>query len=167
MSAPQRRWISRGVLAALVATLPAVADAPNDQYAAFDRNSTTITDRKTRLVWTRTPSAALPFAAAAATCDAPARLPTLKELLSLIEEEPHAEYEGAENVTKMIDKRAFGLNETRVPYTPVDAAYWTSSLAGTGTSRYTVDFQDGRVSAVSPTNTNARARCVRYDSKIR
>lgn len=167
MNAPPRRWTSRVLFAALVTALPAIADAPSDQYAGFDRNNTTISDRKTKLVWTRSPSSPLAFAAAAASCASPTRLPTLKELLSLVDEEPHAEYEGAENVTKMIDKRAFGLNEARVPYTPVDAAYWTSSLEGAGPSRYVVDFQSGRISAVSPTNTNARARCVKYDSKIR
>ena len=73
------------------------ADAPADQYLPFDSTDTTITDNFTKLTWSRTPyGGAVPTAvtyldAAAVACPASSgtRVPTLKELLTLIDESPH------------------------------------------------------------------------------
>jgi hypothetical protein len=134
---------------------PPEPGAPDDQYDPFTYQSRRIKDRKTKLQWERGVSAPMSFADATAYCTTPTRLPTLKELLTLVDEVPHLDYEPDEgrNVQKMIDPSAFSDE------TPVDRAYWTSTRSGT--NAFTVDFGDGTTSAASVADLR-RARCVQF-----
>lgn len=135
----RRRPLSKAVVAVVLLVLPASADAPPDQYLSFDRTFTKIEDRFTTLAWTRnvtkTPRTYVDTRALTGTPACPARLPTAKELLTLVDEEPHQEYESSQVVTKMIDRQAF-------PSTPTDLPYWTLSPASPG-KRWAVDFGTG------------------------
>jgi hypothetical protein len=149
-----------------VVTLASVAraDAPSDQYELFDMNDVTIQDHFTTLIWQRYPMrATMTFDAAAAYCQSlslgsyPAgwRVPSYKELLTLVDEKPHLEFENGQLVPKAIDLHAF-------PATPTaGTAYWTSSTVQGGSSGYAVDFSDGTAQAASKTNTSLYVRCVR------
>jgi len=134
-------------LSALAAT--AQADAPVDQYGFFDSSAQTIQDLRTGLIWQRdAPTQAAMFYDAAAYCGGlslatPAgpttgwRVPSYKELLTLVDETPHTEYvvNGLKEV--WTDANAF-------PQTAVDKDYWTSSLyLAAPASAYVVDFSDG------------------------
>lgn len=150
------------VLAAVVlVAIPAGAafpHAPTDQYATFDYRSQTIRDLKTKLTWTRA-TASRNFAGAGAYCatfGANVRLPTVNELLSLVDEEPHQEYEGLGAVTKHIDPDAF-------PNTPTDLPYWTSTadLLQGGGRRMTVNFGTGGTSG-ELAGSVLNVRCVVY-----
>jgi hypothetical protein len=158
-----RLGLSRPLVVALVLfALPVAAGhepghegAPADQYDAFTYQDRRIKDRKTQLLWERGVSAPIPYGDAVAYCASPTRVPTLKELLTLVDEQPHLDYEpdvGA-NVQKMIDPSAFSDE------TPVDSPYWTSSISGG--SAFTVDFKDGMV-APAATTAARRVRCVRH-----
>jgi hypothetical protein len=139
----------------LLVALPVAADAPPDQYDQFDRDTVTIHDRFTQLEWLRDPGTRLPFADAQLYCDTrfgSSRVPTVKEALTILDEEPHTEYEFGKFVTKMIDALAF-------PITPVDEPYWTSTSAGPGQA-WTVDFSTGRTAPRATTSTG-NLRCVR------
>jgi hypothetical protein len=141
-------------------TPPVSADAPiegaDKQYENFTATDKDIHDHFTQLTWER-PASATPyaarmnFAAANVYCaNGFRRLPTLKELLTLVDEEPHLEYDGTQNTPRMIDSRAF-------PRTPPEA-FWTSSPEGSGYA--TVDFKDGRTGVALPDDVR-RIRCVR------
>jgi hypothetical protein len=93
------------------------------------------------------------FAQARTHCtQASMRLPSLKELLTIVDEEPHREYDDdrLEEVTKMIDGAAF-------PNTP-SGAFWTSSTAGVDRA-WTVSFLDG-VTYTAELGSIAYVRCV-------
>ena len=70
-----------------LAVTPVMADAPPDQYSPFVRTDNIIQDRFTGLTWQRAISGPSPHAAA--TCPIGYHLPTVKELLTLVDEEPH------------------------------------------------------------------------------
>jgi hypothetical protein len=149
------------VLAAILLALPAAADAPRDppQYDRFDVDSVTIKDVRTKLEWDRRaihPGGTLPIAfsycATLATLQMTGRLPSIKELLTILDEEPHDEYEFGMVVPKMIDALAFAD-------TPVDLPYWSSTPAP-GNKFWTLSFKTGLMEARASTET-ARARCVR------
>jgi Protein of unknown function (DUF1566) len=150
----------RVVATALALALPVSADAPisgaDQQYANFDSNNKIITDRFTHLVWER-PSAPYPpamtFAEAKNACKGTMRLPSLKELLTLVDEQPHSEYEGTRNVPRYIDQSAF-------PNTPAEP-FWTSSMKGESTV-WTVDFLTGETKEASTGGDLRRVRCVDY-----
>lgn len=134
---------------ALVAVVSlARADAPPDQYTLFSSANLTIIDNYTKLIWQRTPPpTTATFAGAASYCQGLAldgyvswRVPSYKELLTLVDENPHVEYENGMLVPHAIDPNAF-------PQTAVDTPYWTSSMYPANASRnsaYAVDFQDGQ-----------------------
>jgi hypothetical protein len=134
------------------------ANAPADQYAEFTATSTEIADRKTQLIWRRTPASGVDFAAAQTHCaglDAMGspnafRLPTLKEALTLVDEEPHDEYIGVRVVSRHMDQSAFG----EFP----DSVFWTATREGGGA--YTLNLEDATV-AVVPANVPISVRCVR------
>jgi hypothetical protein len=146
----------------LAVSLPVSADAPisgpDQQYENFDSGNKLITDRFTHLVWDR-PSAPYPdkmnFAEANAYCQSlgTMRLPSLKELLTLVDEEPHYEYDGTRNVERYIDQRAF-------PKTPAEP-FWTSSMKNVDLDVWTVDFRTGQT-AGAQLDDSRRVRCVRY-----
>jgi Protein of unknown function (DUF1566) len=138
-----------GVVVASVAR----ADAPgygtgNSQYGAFDSSNTTITDSNTGLTWQRAaPSALVSFTGAQDYCAGIAlggwstgwRVPSYKELLTIVDESPHAEYDGTTNVYKAIDSHAFGFL-----YTPITIPwYWSSSSWGGPGGGFLVNFETG------------------------
>lgn len=138
------------------------ADAPPDQYDNFDRADAVITDAWTGLRWQRTVTTQTDFAGAVAYCNALSlgtfstdwRLPSYKELLTLVDESPHYEYPAGTPVQIAIDGNAF-------PGTPValDAAnYWSSSVSGA--SVFVVEFTQGNASTVPASGTSAYVRCV-------
>jgi hypothetical protein len=154
----------RGVLAAAGAVVVASiarADAPtgnNAQYAPFDQGNTTISDNFTHLTWQRAVAPKqMKLDQAAAYCAAlppdpppasPWRLPSYKELLTLVDESPHTEYPVTGPVLKWIDGPAFGWSAYGGgELTPVDASYWSSSLYPNPrlpNHAYVVDFSSGQ-----------------------
>lgn len=147
------RPILRSSLAAsaviALATL-ARADAPGDQYNLFNLNSDVIQDQRTGLYWQREPSPIpVSFDDAATACQMLSldkltsgwRVPSYKELLTIIDEAPHVEYENGVLVTKWIDGNAF-VGQLASPVTMY--AYWTSSAYPvTPGYAYTVNFNTG------------------------
>jgi len=133
---------------ALVAIVSlARADAPPDQYELFSSGTLTIHDVYTNLFWQRTASTATySFAGAATYCQGLSldgistwRVPSYKELLTLVDEHPHFEYGMGGLVAHAIDPNAF-------PQTAVDNFYWTSSVfpqAPAPLYGYAVSFSDG------------------------
>ena len=140
------------------------ADAPSDQYGLFDLGDYVIQDTRTGLVWQRyastTPMTSSDAATACATLSlptypAPWRAPSYKELLTLVDEAPHVEYEGGALVPKSIDGNAF-------PGTFVDKPYWSSSAyqGFSSPSSYVVDFRTGEAESL-PVGQSGYVRCVR------
>jgi hypothetical protein len=139
------------------------ADAPPDQYLNFDQADTAITDAKTGLHWQRTVEITnTSFANAVTYCSGLSldtfasgwRLPSYKELLTLVDESPHDEYtDGPQQIA--IDGNAF-------PGTPVahNPFYWTSSVSPSG-SVFLVDFSKGTSTLEAlATSPQANVRCV-------
>jgi hypothetical protein len=156
-----QRPLNRFAVALFLIALPVSADAPFEgadrQYDLFTDADTQIVDRFTRLEWSRPRSptypAAVNFQDAQTRCtNEGRRLPSLKELLSLVDEEPHLEYEGTETASKMIDRRAFSK-------TPTTNDFWTSSVRLNGKIA-TVSFMTGVTSEATPTDQRW-VRCVR------
>lgn len=151
-------------LAVVFLALPVAANAPisppsEKQYEDFVQDDQRIIDRFTRLAWARTPSAPINFAGAQTLCSGGSptiRLPTLKELLTLVDEEPNPAYSAAvgKEIVKHIDLLAFG-GDVR---SPVDVPYWTSSVEGTNQA-FTVDFATG-ITSTALVGDSRRARCV-------
>jgi hypothetical protein len=152
----------RALVVGLAIAMPVSADAPisgpDQQYEVFDANDRVIRDLFTDLVWER-PSAPYPskktFAEASTYCaTASMRLPSLKELLTLVDEDPHDEYdlEKKQNVSRYIDQRAFGK-------TPAEE-FWTSSLQDDDKA-WTVHFGKGTTESANLTDQR-RVRCVDY-----
>lgn len=152
-------------LAILAIALPATARAPDSQYERYDSDAVEIKDRETSLVWDRKSVIKQPTPAIAqGYCDGtvfPAsngRVPTVKELLTLVDEDPHIEYDSSfkpPNVQKYIDQNAFA--ETK---TPLDTPYWTSTPGLNPGDFWTVDFRTGKT-AIRSTLTPLYVRCVR------
>jgi hypothetical protein len=155
---------------ALVASV-ARADAPGPQggmkgqYGYFDQSDTTITDNYTGLTWQRYPApTTFTFDQAAAYCQGLSlgayssgwRVPSYKELLTLVDEQPHLDYADGAPVQKAIDPGAFpGLA------CPL-GEYWTSSAYGgaaSGNKGYAVDFGDGTATG-EYVMTGLYVRCV-------
>ena len=150
-------------LAAFFMALEVRADAPADQYNPYVRADVEIGDAKTRLSWRRSVLPALTYAQAIVTTahcpdDIPNniiyRLPTVKELLTLVDELPHTEYENGSLIAKSIDRSAF-------PSTPA-AEFWSGSEYVTvGTDQaWVVDFATGAAHPRPKTEAHF-VRCVR------
>jgi hypothetical protein len=158
-----------GVASVARADAPGWGSAVGPQYDKFDSNSHVILDLHTNLTWERTaPPGEYDFQAAWMYCAALTtlgkwtsgwRLPSYKELLTIVDESPHVEYDMATNTTvyKAIDFNAFGFDNT-----PVTAPYWSSSL-WTGTAHageaFVVWFDTGRTDFLS-TGVATFVRCV-------
>lgn len=156
-----RRFLPRAVLAVVLLALPAAADAPRDQYDRFDGDSVTIKDAFTKLEWDRHGVLEnVTYGAAEGGCpflpslENVGRLPTIKELLTLLDEEPHPEYEFGKLVDKHLDGTAFFE-------APVNQPYWSSTPAEPG-KVWGLSFATGLMQQL-PTDpsTKANARCVR------
>lgn len=154
--------------AVLLVTLPVAADAPRGptpenpnrepQYQAFVRDTPVINDNFTKLAWERFAArTSRTFAAADTNCAGAfaGRVPTVKELLTIVDEDPHQVYEFGKTVSKAIDQLAFGS------YTGVDLPYWTSTPTGTPDEVWGVSFADGTMVRLNKTSGQAYARCVR------
>jgi hypothetical protein len=162
-----RRVLSALALGAIVgAVVLAWADAPKDQYVVFDATAITIRDQRTHLEWQRFPEKGTLFDGGAGPPQQPRdlvfmtaycnvgsgwRLPTVKELLTIIDEAPHRLYGDGGITYRWVDRNAF-------PDT-LQAGYWTSSPGGSSQA-WSVDFGTGLPSAV-PVTTPLNARCVR------
>ena len=143
--------------ALVMVAAPVLADAPLGQYEQFVKDDPTIRDTKTLLEWERFAlRQKRGFAAAESGCSGFGRLPTVKELLTLVDEQPHQEYDTtiAKTVTKAIDQNAFGT------YTAEDAPYWSSTPTGTGGEYWGVSFKDGTMERL-PQSQSFYARCVK------
>jgi hypothetical protein len=138
--------VTVGAGAVALASL-ARADAPSDQYDFFNSNNDVIHDAQTGLYWQRyASSTTVTWDGAFTVCSSLSldaytmgwRVPSYKELLTIVDEVPHTEYEGGGLVSKALDSHAFPGAEV------VTAAYWTSSTypADSG-SAYSVDFENG------------------------
>jgi hypothetical protein len=157
------RFAWGGLLVALCLATPALADAPkgpNGQYENFVYEDQQIKDRWTKLRWRRRVTGLVTHAVATTNCANLGnghRLPTVKELLTLVDEEPNREYDTVklQNVNKYIDDEVF-------PETPTNAPFWTSSIKPGTTRAYTVDFATGEANDDTTTAT-AYYRCVQYD----
>jgi len=162
----KRRWFSvSGAAAVLAIALPVSALAPTDQYAKYSNDTLTISDLHTLLEWDRHPNlnsqssqidypAAVNFDAAVKQCsDAGTRLPTLKELLTIVDEAPYSKYVVTKNEPRYLDQNAFDN-------TPSDA-FWSSSMYD-ATNAYTMDFTEGKVDKAKTTGSDTRyVRCVK------
>lgn len=144
-----------GAMATLAILRVTHASAPADQYAEFARSSTEIADRQTKLLWLRTPASGFTFDQAKAYClsrtPAGFRLPTAKELLTLVDEEPHEEYVATRVVTRYADQSAFG----GFP----DSLFWTSNQEDS-TKAYVLSFQDGTL-LTNLVGQSVSVRCVK------
>lgn len=151
---------------AVVCTFTVLAHAvgaPPEQYQVFNKSSLYIRDYKTGLYWVRQPSSKGDYPSAQSYCAGQNvlgytyRLPTYKELLSLVDEDPHLEYDPSSGTDKLryIDPNAF-------PGTPADF-FWSLSRTAGGQAKV-VSFGDGttaeRNPAASPNGDTAYAFCV-------
>jgi hypothetical protein len=138
------------------------ADAPPAQYAGFNATDVVITDDGTGLSWQRTVVyRATSLADGEAYCAALSlgglvgwRVPSYKELLTLVDEDPHVEYPTGAPQTDAIDPHAF-------PGTPVDAPFWSSSPTPMGGSAYVVRFDTGEALTATVGTPSYYVRCVR------
>ena len=139
-----RPWrIALGILAI---ALPATADAPKNppQYDQFAGDALEIRDRFTGLVWDRRRvQGGLNESGGQLYCSltvfpGSGRLPSVKELLTLVDEDPHKFYEAGAIRQKSIDQNAFPDSST-----PTDLPYWTSTPAPGG-KFWTVEFASGK-----------------------
>ena len=164
------RALALAVAAASIGlALVARGDAPPDQYAIFQAQTPTITDTHAKLEWERFPEGNLLAGDAGADGGmwAPAqdwtnattrcaslgmgwRLPTVKELLTLIDEEPHRIYVDGATPYLYIDRNAFP--------TARPERYWTSSVHKL--EAWTVNFGNGQPET-DTTDTKHSQRCVR------
>ena len=114
----------------------ASANAPPDQYVSFSPGTPTIFDKQTGLTWQRFVTQAQTTQSNIA-CTNGMRLPTYRELLTLVDEDPHDEWDpdAAQATPRFIDPNAF-------PGTPGGAFWSMSPNATTGTTKG-VDFSTG------------------------
>jgi hypothetical protein len=166
------------VVVASVARADAPAGTSDSQYGTFDETNVFIYDRHTGLTWQRAASSQLiPLGTALAYCQGLSlgtltsdwRIPSYKELLTIVDESPHAEYDMATGavVYKAIDPNAFGFVLSRGEQTPVGAGYWSSSLVNATLAAhncplgcaYVVEFRTGSTE-ILPIETGTLVRCV-------
>lgn len=126
---------------------PGANAAPDCVAPRFVPNAGWVTDLATKLVWQQTFASARTWAAATDFCKtqgAGARLPSVKELITIVDETKR---------DPAIDIQAF-------PATPADR-FWTSSVvSGSSGLAWLVNFLSGSTGNLGVTNTSA-VRCVR------
>jgi hypothetical protein len=169
-----------GAGGAVVVASVARADAPglgtsDSQYGKFNDSSPYISDNHTNLSWQRAATSTYYSQDGAfsycQTFSVPNllsgwRLPSYKELLTIVDESPHVEFIGATPAYKAIDPNAFGLDATGAERTPTYAPYWSSSMRdpslpcqNAAKCGYAVEFTTGSTVTLS-TGTGAFVRCV-------
>ena len=140
------------------------ASAPSNQYDFFTPSDDVIEDKHTGLVWQRSVVGSSSHEDAATECSnfsvleleadkGQWRLPTVKELLTLVDEEMYGTFENGEIVYRPIDRNAF-------PNTPTEL-FWTSThdFQDDG-DIWMVDFSDGKT-AKDDKGSLHYYRCVR------
>ena len=155
---------SRFLLAAVACAISAAiasayASAPPDQYGSFNRDNVVIRDAHTLLTWQRgvaptemTQAGAASFCAGLMLNGAgPWRLPTYKELLTLVDENLSDDFVNGAPVKKAIDLNAF-------PDTP-EKPFWSSSNVAGAATGWVVEFATGS-SGMYTLSTTAYVRCV-------
>jgi hypothetical protein len=141
-------------LALLLLASRVAADAPRDQYAPFTGSSKDITDRFTELTWDRTAKKAAYTIAVGDCVGVGKRIPTLKELLTLVDEDPRQEYENGAIFNKPIDTNAF-------PHNPPDFFFSSTPVQDKAATRvWGVDFRTGATTDLQQTEP-AYYRCVK------
>ncbi len=145
-------------LVSLVVVLASVAHAraPSGQYETFGPTDDTIRDARTKLIWQRMVTPQLTWEAASQFCSTiklgglVARLPSVKELLSIVDEDVNYVYVGTDVLeSRAIDKFAF-------PDTP-GTYFWTSTKAGG--DALVIDFRDGKTQKLAR-DLKLAVRCV-------
>ena len=153
----------RLVLGIVTIALPAVAAAPDDQYVKFTSDSIEIDDVHTLLKWDRYQIEQVQGSLANNYCNlavfpGSGRVPTVKELLTLVDEDGHQSnvYDGTRYPYVYFDASAFP--DRRTPY---DAPYWTSTKDPAGSDSYfVVDFRSG-VTSLHAATEKLNVRCVK------
>lgn len=144
----------RAILPALaLSTLPALvrADAPANQYEAYLSGDDFVEDKQTGCRWWRR-APDTPVALAQVACPSPAtfRVPTLRELATLLDNQPRQVLVGGVSKPLHIDQNAF-------PRTPPDV-FWTATVAPDG-KVFVIDFGSGEIRTQTP-GTPAYLRCI-------
>ena len=134
----------------MLATLRLQADAPPQHYTVRDG---TVRDNNTELTWQQTSDAAQrSWSDAAAYCTQLKlagggwRLPTLKELLTIVDP--------ARTTAPVIDSKVF-------PGTPADTFWSANSFAADTKYAWTIDFRYGNSAKDHAKSAGAYVRCVR------
>jgi hypothetical protein len=155
----RRSDITSCLVALVLLTRVVRADAPVSQYRAFGASDVVINDVFTDLEWDREASEELTDTPSDDRCSnatPPKRRPTVRELLSIVDEVRHKEQVAGKPVDLAVDGPAFGGKfATR-------GLFWTSTKGNMAGFRLLVDLQTGEVSTAVDTNVKARVRCVRY-----
>ena len=145
-----RHLLVTGTLALLLFPALVRADAPPTQYDPYLSTDELIVDRNTGYSWERAVSTnAVPLSQVKCPPNG-TRVPTVKELATLLDNEPRKVLVGLEAKDLHIDQNAF-------PRTP-PALFWTSSVTPAG-EVFVVDFSTGVVMPV-PKNSSAYVRCL-------
>jgi hypothetical protein len=152
-----RRAVAVCCVVLALSSLVAHARAPVGQYETFGADDVTIRDGKTKLTWDRKVSVErYTWAAATAACNARIlsgktwRLPTAKELLTIVDQDVNWVYVGTDDLEpRAIDKFAF-------PDTP-GFYFWTSTKVGS--DPFVVDFRYGNTQQLAQ-GSLANVRCV-------
>jgi hypothetical protein len=152
----QVRWLRAVRFGALLVGFPSVllADAPPGQYLPYLSTDDIIVDNFSGLDWQRAMpdkgAAPRKVALADARCpdDSGSSLPTVRELATLLDNQP----------TRVLDK-AVHADLNAFPRTPADL-FWTMSQTPDG-KVFVVDFGTGEIKTVNPAGTTAYVRCVK------
>ncbi len=159
-----RRLVARfaACAAVLALAIPATASAPVGQYDTFNQFNVTITDAHTALQWERGFATATSWDDARTRCNNLAlaglgagqwRLPSVKELLTLVDEAVEVEYvTGVGLQYYAIDRRAFRDTPS--------ASFWAWPKQPTSGKAWYVDFSSGESSTLNASNSGNYVRCV-------
>lgn len=143
--------------------LQARGDAPIAQYESFDKAQLFIIDLKTHLRWQRfvsgTPETNVADAETycknlTAILGPGSRLPTVKELLTLVDEEPHEEFVENTASLRYIDRNAFAGAPTKLPYI---------TLGDNLKNPWVVYFNSGIAERPTQTPSGFYVRCVKAE----
>lgn len=154
----RRSIFARLAIAVLVVAAPAVANPPNDQYEPFAGEAPTVRDHYTGLEWERNVGKDLLYSNASFYCStvglSAGRIPTIKELETIFDEEAQVQYEFGKNVQKYIWENTF-------PQAAVDKPYWSQTPAnGNPDERWGLDFSTGQMVRLKTATDVAYVRCM-------
>lgn len=152
------KLVRRCVVAGAALLLPAIglADAPTGQYKPYLSTDPFVQDAATSLQWERDSSPTkAPLGASACSGRNPRlnvnfRLPTLRELATLLDNQPRKTLYNGSSSDLHIDQNAFPRSNPDV--------YWTLTQAPNG-EMFVIDFATGEIRTL-PRNGTAFVRCV-------